>query len=223
MHRLMVTSTAYRQSSDLDPAKAAADPDNVLLGAWRPQRHEGEVVRDSILAVAGKLNEQRYGPPAPVVQNADGTVETKDDSQGNRRSIYLIVRRSQHLTLLDLFDAPMMEINCPERNVSTVPLQALVLLHGPFAERNAAALAERILHSAPGDDAARIRWTYRLLFAREPRPAEAASIQRFLAAAIDDNLSGKPDSPAARAAAERAAWAQAALVLLNSNEFVYVH
>jgi hypothetical protein len=171
MHRLMVTSTAYRQSSDLDPAKAAADPDNVLLGAWRPQRHEGEVVRDSILAVAGKLNEQRYGPPAPVVQNADGTVETKDDSQGNRRSIYLIVRRSQHLTLLDLFDAPMMEINCPERNVSTVPLQALVLLHGPFAERNAAALAERILHSAPGDDAARIRWTYRLLFARERQPS----------------------------------------------------
>src|SRR5262245_29210228 len=67
MHRLMVTSTAYRQSSAVDAAKAAADPNNVLLGSWRPCRHEGEVLRDSILAVSGKLSGQRFGPPAPVI------------------------------------------------------------------------------------------------------------------------------------------------------------
>src|SRR5206468_10536868 len=166
MHRLMLTSTAYRQSSG---AKSAADPDNVLFSSWRPRRHEGEVVRDSLLAVAGKLDGQRFGPPVPVSAGGGGAVETNDDGQGNRRSVYLIVRRSQHLTLLDLFDTPLMEVNCPERMVSTVPLQALALLNGPFAERNAAALADRILRTAPADEAGRITLAYRLLFARDPR------------------------------------------------------
>jgi hypothetical protein len=117
----MVTSTAYRQTSAFDPARKAHDPGNILLGAWRPRRHEGEVVRDSVLAVAGKLSDHRHGPPAPVTQKGDGSVETSDDVQGNRRSVYVVVRRSQHLTLFDLFDTPLMEVNCPERNVSTVP------------------------------------------------------------------------------------------------------
>jgi hypothetical protein len=206
LHRLMVTSTAYRQSSDVDTARRAADPSNILLGAWRPRRLEGEVVRDSVLAVSGKLSGQRFGPPAPVTAKGDGSVETADDAQGNRRSIYLIVRRSRHLTMLDLFDTPMMEINCPERIVSTVPLQALALLHAPFSERNAAALAERILQTAP-DDPARIELAFRLVFTREPRQGEVKLIRNFLVAVGEDR---------------RAAWTQVALVLLNSNEFVYV-
>jgi hypothetical protein len=210
MHRLMVTSTAYRQTADRDTRQVAADPANVLLGAGRPRRLEGEAVRDSILAVSGKLAAQRFGPPAPVVVHGDGSVDTKDDAQGNRRSIYLIVRRSHHLTLLDLFDTPMMEVNCPERTVSTIPLQALALLHAPFAERNAAALASRILQSAPADDRGRVEWVYRLMFARDPRPREERLIQDFVAALR------------AGGSAERAAWTQVALVLLNSNEFVYV-
>jgi Protein of unknown function (DUF1549)/Protein of unknown function (DUF1553)/Planctomycete cytochrome C len=205
LHRLMVTSTAYRQASGRD----ARDPDNVLLGAWRPRRHEGEVVRDSILAVSGRLNGQRYGPPAPVARQGSGAIETKDDAQGNRRSIYLIVRRSQHLTLLDLFDTPQMEVNCPERPVSTVPLQALALLHGPFAERNAAALAERIQKAAP-DDPGRTVFAFRLLFSRDPRPAEVGKVRKFLAALAEEKMT------------QRDAWTQVALVLLNSNEFVYV-
>src|SRR5439155_12390881 len=76
LHRLILLSTAYRQSSALDPARAATDPDNVLLGAWRPHRHEGEVVRDSLLALAGKLNLEMFGPPVPVVRQADGQVVT---------------------------------------------------------------------------------------------------------------------------------------------------
>jgi hypothetical protein len=218
MHRLMVTSTAYRQTSAVETAKWAADPNNVLLGSWRPRRHEGEVLRDSILAVSGKLSGQRFGPPAPVLAHADGSVDTRDDPGGNRRSIYVIVRRSQQLTLLDLFDTPLMEINCPERSVSTVPLQALAALHGPFAERNAAALADRVLRAAPGE-AERIAFAYRLLFARAPRLTETEKVRKFLAAVLEDH-------PAARSApneAERAAWTQAALVLLNSNEFLYVH
>jgi hypothetical protein len=219
MHRLMVTSSAYRQASGADAKKAAADPSNVLLGSWRPRRHEGEVLRDSILAVAGKLSGQRYGPPVAVAVKPDGSVETADDAQGNRRSVYLIVRRSQHLTLFDLFDTPLMEVNCPERTVSTVPLQALALLHGPFAERGAAALAERILREAPANDADRVGFAFRLVFGREPRPAESAKVVRFVAAIVAEDAAARKD----RAAAVKAAWTQVALVLLNSNEFVYVH
>jgi hypothetical protein len=212
----MVTSTAYRQSSDLDAAKAKLDPDNVLLGSWQPRRHEGEVLRDAVLAVSGKLNHQAFGPPAPVVRHGDGSVTTNDDAQGNRRSIYLIVRRSQHLTMLDVFDTPLMEVNCPERNASIVPLQALALLHGPLTEASAPALAERILRAASNDED-RITFAYRLLMGREPRPKDRALIVQYL-----DALK-REQSGADAAATLRAAWTQVALVLLNSNEFVFVH
>ncbi|MDB5385049.1 MAG: hypothetical protein JWM11_695, partial [Planctomycetaceae bacterium] len=108
VHRLLVTSSAYRQTADTDPAKSAADPENALLGAWQPHRIEGEVLRDSLLAVAGTLNPQMGGPPSQVAAQGDGSVIDTDDAAGRKRSIYQIVRRSQHMTLLDLFDTPVM-------------------------------------------------------------------------------------------------------------------
>ncbi|HND52770.1 MAG TPA: PSD1 and planctomycete cytochrome C domain-containing protein, partial [Pirellulaceae bacterium] len=119
MHRRLTTSTVFRQSAALDSEQARRDGDNLLFGAWQPRRHEGEVLRDSVLSVAGKLQRAMGGKPSPVAPQADGSVVTADDAAGNRRSIYLIVRRSQHLTMFDLFDTPMMEVNCPERNTST--------------------------------------------------------------------------------------------------------
>jgi hypothetical protein len=113
--------------------------------------------------------------------------------------------------MLDLFDVPLMEVNCPERPSSIVPLQALALLHGPFAEGAAAALAERLVRQAPASDAARIELAWLLVYNREPKPAEKQAIADFLAAISRET----PD--------ERACWTQAALVLLNSNEFLYVH
>ena len=178
IHRLMVTSTAYRQSSQADTRTLAADPDNILLGRWRPRRMEGEVLRDSILAVSGDLNGKRFGPPVPVTAKDDGAVETPDDAEGKRRSIYMIVRRSQHITMLELFDTPSMEINCPERFVSTVPLQALAMLHDPFVERHAVSLAARIRDHARDDQHARMVYAYRLLFAREPTSSEESRIRR---------------------------------------------
>jgi mono/diheme cytochrome c family protein len=216
LHRLMVTSTAYRQSSTTEAASARLDPDNLLFGAWQPRRHEGEVLRDGALAVAGKLNHLPQGPPAPVIRQGDGSVITNDDAQGNRRSIFLIVRRSQHLTMLDLFDAPMMEVNCPERNTAIVPLQALALLHGPFGESAAAALAHRIMNAGSNDED-RLTFAYRLLLSREPRPKERALVRQALDALLSDQAD--KDSPSAL----RSAWTQVALTLLNSNEFMLVH
>ncbi|HEY2841459.1 MAG TPA: PSD1 and planctomycete cytochrome C domain-containing protein [Pirellulales bacterium] len=225
VHRLIVTSTAYRQSSDVDAVKAAADPDNVLLSAWRPWRVEGEVVRDALLSVAGKLTLDMFGPPAPVAAQPDGSVITADNAQGNRRSVYLVVRRSQHLTMLDLFDTPMMEVNCPQRTESIVPLQALALMNGPFAERTAQAVGQRVL-AAAGDDVDRqCDVAFRLLFARVPTATERVAITRMLATCAAEALAeAKPEQPEAQRkqlAAERA-WSQAALVLLNSNEFLHV-
>jgi hypothetical protein len=205
LHRLIMTSAAYRQSSAIDEPRKKYDPNNELLSRWKPRRLEGEAVRDTALAVAGKLSEERFGPPAQVIPKGDGSVDTADDAQGNRRSVYLIVRRSKHLTLLDLLDVPMMEVNCPQRPLSTVPLQALALLNSPFSERNAAAFAARILKEGGATDEARIAYAFRLAFTREPRPEEAAKVKKFLAAV-----------------GPRDGWPQVALVLLNSNEFVYL-
>ncbi len=223
LHRLIVTSAAYRQSADVDPAKSVADPDNVLLSAWLPKRHQGEMVRDSLLSVSARLNPRPFGSPTNVALQGDGSVIDTDDEPGRRRSIYQIVRRSQHLTMLELFDTPLMEINCPERTISTVPLQALAMLHGPAADRAAGGLAERIW-SAASTDHEQIRFAFRTLFTREPSAQEIDNVTRTLAELTQEQLTNKPNATdAEKEAALKAAWRQAALVLLNSNEFVYVH
>jgi hypothetical protein len=225
MHRLMLTSTVYRQSSEDDAAKAAIDPKNVLLWCWQPRRHEGEIVRDSILHASGQLNQQMYGPPAPVAVQRDGSIATADDEKGRRRSIYLIVRRSQHLTMLDLFDTPMMEVNCLERAESIVPMQALALLHSPFVERAASALADRLLALSSTDDDSRIDGLYRLLLTRSASASERQTLRELHSAVATEFLAAKGGSvtEADGTGAERAGWQQVALVLLNSNEFLYVH
>ncbi|MFN0021626.1 MAG: PSD1 and planctomycete cytochrome C domain-containing protein [Pirellulaceae bacterium] len=222
--RQLLSSTAWRQSSTPAAATLAADPNNEFLGYWRATRHSGEMLRDSTLSAAGKLNGTMFGSPSAVAQLGDGSVITADDAAGNRRSIYLIVRRSQHVTMLDLFDVPMMEVNCPQRSASIVPLQALAMLHGPFSEQSAASLADRILREAATDDV-RIDFACRLLYSRSPRPAEKEALASFLTALTSEKLASLPTplTDAQKGDATRAAWIQAALVLLNSNEFLYVH
>lgn len=224
MHRLLLTSTVYRQSSDLSVEQAQRDPKNQWWSAFQPKRHEGEVVRDNALYVAGKLNLAMGGTPSAVAPQGDGSVLTADDAAGNRRSIYLMVRRSQHLTMLDLFDTPMMEVNCPDRNSSIVPLQALALLHGPVSQQAAVALGERLWQSADNDDG-RIELAFRLLLSRSPRERERTLSLEFVNSVVREALgsaevaANDPKLETAR----RAAWKELALTLLNSNEFLYVH
>jgi hypothetical protein len=168
-----------------------------------------------MLEASNRLHRQMFGPPTPVTVEADGSISTANDEPGRRRSIYLMVRRSQHLTMLDLFDTPMMEINCLERGESIVPMQALAMLHGPFAQRAAEGLADRVLACGLPDDAARVAYLYRLLLTRSPTPSERQALDGLIQVVAAQSPAAEND--------RRAAWVQAALVLLNSNEFLYVH
>lgn len=223
IHRLMVTSTAYRQSSAFDAVKSAVDADNRLLWAWRPQRHTGEVVRDTVLSVSGKLNLQPFGPPVAVVRQADGSVTTANDDAGHRRSVYLKVRRSQPVTMLEAFDTPRMEINCARRTEATVPTQALVMLNSPFIENAAKSLSSRIVAHAT-TRLQRIEFAWNVLFSRPSSESERKRVEKFLDGYVRHELGDKFSSATAEdlSTAENSAWPHVALTLLNTNEFLFV-
>jgi hypothetical protein len=214
MHRLILTSNAYRQTSTVDPvvhAKAKqVDPDNRLLWRQRLRRLQAESLRDSILSVAGTLNGAAFGPPAPVQRKGDGEVVTQADMAGNRRSIYLQVRRSQPLTLLQVFDQPVMETNCTRRSVSTVSSQALTLLNSDFMIQQAAAFADRVMKERPSEVADH---AVLLAFGRPITETERVKLNTFL------------ETQAAKykgADASRRAAADLCQMLLSANEFAYV-
>jgi hypothetical protein len=227
MHRLMMTSSAYRQQSAYDPATHAvahaADPENRLLWRQRLRRLEAEPLRDAMLAVAGALNREMFGPPVGMQRQADGEVTAPNDASGNRRSIYLQVRRSQPLTLLQVFDQPVMETNCAQRGQSTVSLQALALLNSDFLSAQAVAFADRALSEAPVDP---LGHALRMAFAREPTDGERQRLTAFVdqqaarhAAVV---AAAQPAAPEQMAAARRQALADFCQMLLAANEFAYI-
>ena len=140
MHRLLMTSTVYRQSSAPNAAMAAIDPVNQSY--WRKPliRLDAEVVRDSVLAVGARLNPQVGGAPLAVTTDDTGQVIEADAS--GRRSVYIQVRRSQPLAMLATFDAPIMETNCTGRMNSNSAPQSLLLMNSQFALQGAEKLAE---------------------------------------------------------------------------------
>jgi hypothetical protein len=218
MHRLIVTSATYKQISAYQPAAHAhakkLDPDNRLLWRQRLRRLEGEALRDAVLAVSGALNPQPFGPPVPMVRAGDGEISTPNDAAGNRRSIYLQVRRSQPLTFLQLFDQPVIETNCTRRETSTVASQALTLLNSDFMTQQADAFAGRVLKEQPTHPASRAMV---LAFGRSPTAKEAALFANFLDRQTQQHAKAQP-GPEAR----RRAVADLCHMLLSANEFAYV-
>lgn len=211
MHRLILTSSAYRQSSS-HGNEPMADGREPKADAFRQRlrRLEGEPLRDAMLSVAGRLNPHMFGQPVPMVRQGDGEVTVPDDANGRRRAVYLQVRRSQPLTFLQLFDQPVMETNCTARANSTVSSQALTLLNSDFVARQAAALADRVLAEKPDDPTGH---ALLLAFARPAKPAEREGLKAFW------------DAQAARykqADARRLALADLCQMLLSANEFAYV-
>jgi hypothetical protein len=215
MHRLILCSAVYRQSSAPRADLAKTDPDNRLLGRFPLRRLDAEALRDAMLCVAGDLDGRAGGPYVPSRRTADGSVEVTEGHDGaKRRSVYLQQRRTQVVTLLQLFDAPAIVGNCSVRPTSTVPLQALALLNSDFARARAAAFARRLRREAGPDVEKRLTLAFRLACGRPPAEEEMTAARRFLS--VQQKVyPGQKD-------AEERTWADLCQMVLAGNAFLYV-
>jgi hypothetical protein len=205
LHRLIMLSSTYRQSSRYDPQAAAIDADNRLLWRFPPRRLEGETVRDAMLSVSGELNREMMGPSfRPFkLEVFNSHFYHLNDPVGqpyNRRTIYRIHVNSAKDPLLDSMDCPDPSTKTPKRSITTTPIQALGLMNNSFVLRQADSFAKRLNESA-SHAAARIELAYQLAFAREPSDDETA---RALELVADSGLAAF-------------CWA-----LFNSSEFQYL-
>jgi mono/diheme cytochrome c family protein len=223
MHRLMVTSATYCQASTVTPAIEAADPDNRLYSRMPLQRLSADQLYDTMLQVAGRLDETRFGPPDAVDLRPDGLVVPRRNERGWRRSIYVEQQRKTVVTGLESFDFPLMNPNCIERRDSTVVLQALHLMNNGMVHELADALARRVEADAGIDQARQIDRLYLGALGRQPDADEQAVGVSSLARLTDRWTTpaaggGAPD----RAAAGNKALATYCHAILNSAEFLYV-
>jgi hypothetical protein len=194
------------------------------LWRMRLRRMEAEIVRDSILATSGRLDRSMGGPPLPLDPRADGTVVLKEDALPTptskyRRSMYILARRAYHLSLLDVFDQPILATNCTERGTSAVVNQSLALLNDGFVIDQASAFAERVIAAAgEGPIERRIELAFQIALARPPVPDETSWAVELFARQRDRFLAAGN----AAEEADRKALAQVCHMLLNTNEFLYV-
>lgn len=143
LHRLILTSLAYRQSSYATPDQRALDPENRHFARQQLRRLDAESLRDRVLAVSGSIDLTLYGPSIPVSTDEAGQVIVAEPDR--RRSLYIEQRRSSPVALMEAFDAPVMQTNCEARGSSTAATQTLFLLNGGFLVREAGRVAEAIL------------------------------------------------------------------------------
>jgi len=206
LHRLIVTSETYQQSSQFDPAAAAVDADNRLLWRFSPRRLEGEAVRDAMLAVSGLLNRQMGGPGFRPFTTTEFNATfyhpvDRPEPEFNRRTVYRINVNSGKDPLLESLDCPDPSVKTPRRGITTTPLQALELMNNPFVQRQTAQFAERVSAESNHDAARSIDRAYQLTLGRSPTAAELTQ---------------------ATAAVRERGLASLCWALLNSTEFIYV-
>jgi hypothetical protein len=221
MHRLVMTSTAYRMSSTGgDPRALAADPRNDLLWRFDLRRLTAEELRDSILAINGTLNPRLYGPsvypPIPKEVLAGQSVpgkgwETSGPEDSARRSVYVHVKRSLRLPILESFDAAEPDVTCPVRFVTVQPTQALGTLNSEFMNQEANQLANRLKREAGDGVRNQVKLGLRLVTCQAPAEAD---VKRGVA--LIEDLA-KNDGATADVALK-----YFCLLALNLNEFVYV-
>ena len=210
MHRLIMTSSTYRMSSRVDEQAAHTDPRNNWFSHFDLRRLEAEAVRDSILSASGRINLQLGGPsvfpkiPPEVLHGqsrpGDGW-KPSPPVEADRRSIYVFVKRSLGVPILEAFDSADTGQSCAARNVTTIAPQALTMLNSEFLREQAAAFAERLTREAGADPEKQIERAYRIALSRRPTEKETAIARRLI---------------------ERQGLASFCLVVLNLNEFIYV-
>jgi cytochrome c553 len=195
MHRRIMLSAAYRQSSEPSAEALRLDADNRLFARMSRQRLEAEAVRDNLLAISGRLDTTRGGP-------------AMRDFHSTRRSLYIMTIRSTPIPFASLFDAADSTGLVDTRTSSTVAPQSLFFLNNSFALEQARVLAQRVIAEGPNDDRGRIGWLYRRLYARPPTDEEVGVGTRWLAPTKTEQAHESLE-----------AYCQ---VLICANEFLYV-
>ncbi len=243
LHRQILLSSAYRQSSNQREDVVKADPEGKLLAVFPRKRLEAEEIRDSILVASGKLNEQLGGPSVfpPIPPNLTGGgnfnadpawTTSKDPKDYTRRSIYIFTRRSLPYPLLETFDMANAQQIHSKRDVTTTPLQALTLYNSDIVFQWSQALAGRVINEAGLDKSAQLDRLYEILFGRKPRDEEKKLLQAFLvqhqktiaekaedgkiSLALPVGATTKPTDPL-----RASAFVDLVHTVVNSNEFVY--
>ena len=227
LHRLIMTSSAYRQSSR-QPALGGHDPDNLLLSRFPFRRLDAEAIRDSVLAVAGRLDANPFGPPQEVKVTQEGEVLSEPTESGYRRSIYMLQRRGTPLTLLQAFDLPRLDDarpNCLMREHSTVSTQALQLLNSDLLRESARYFAGRVMDAVGGDLENQVERVYLSALSRRPREEERKlgieTLQK-LGQAWRDHLEQEVPAEPKEMKARWLALGTYCHTILNSPEFVYI-
>ena len=185
MHKLIVLSATYRQSSTAPSKSSRRDPENRYYSHMTRLRLEGEVIRDSLLAISGQLNAKMGGPsvfppiPKEMFAGAKGWLPSNDPKDYSRRSVYIFARRNLRFPFLEVFDAPDSNMSCSGRERSTTAPQSLTLLNAEEVLAAAEATARRVAAEAASTDA-RLALAYRLILGRAPTAKEAALSTEFL-------------------------------------------
>ena len=241
LQRLLVSSCVYRQTSTRQATREAVDPDNRYLARMPVRRLAAELVRDAILSINGTINQKLGGEPVPVMLDEDGQVVIGIENLNGenrpgpviplhgeeyRRSLYVQVRRSRPLAILDTFDLPTLDPNCTLRNSSTVAPQSLMLMNSDFILAAARQLAARLdqEHEAGSQSVDRIRFLWSVVFGRLPHETEQASALRFLEeqqSQLSTAAEGIAD-PKQKPDPRLWSWITFCQALLGSNEFLYI-
>jgi hypothetical protein len=237
IHKLMVMSDAYQRSSAYDPDRAARDPEERFLWRRRPQRLEAEIIRDAALAISGCLNLRMYGPgvfpfmPPDAIATGSTAKWPKDARDGPdtwRRSVYVFVRRSARMPMLEAFDAPDTVIGCGRRLSTVTPTQALALMNSEFVSDQSKYFAERILRDAGQTPEDWVVHAYLLALSRTPTKREIELAVDFIlrqtqrherhesAKARGDIYYIREEDP------RHSALTDLCQVIFSLNEFVYI-
>lgn len=228
LHRLIVTSRTYRMRNAWNPQSAARDPENKLLWHFPSRRLEIETIRDSMLAVSGKLNDAMLGPavnlpiPAAAIEaHTDKETAWKPSPEPDvfRRTIYAYTKRTLLVPMLEVLDLCDTTQSTDRRTITSIAPQALTLYNGDFVNQQAAFFAERLLREAGTDPEKQIELAYRLAFARQPQETETVPLRRFLTDEADRLREDEPGL--SEGAARQRALVQICRVLFNLNEFLY--
>jgi len=216
LHKRILLSQVWRQSSNHSEANAAKDPENKLWWKYPRHRLEGEAVRDSMLAVSGRLNTKMYGtpvfPPLPAgVVTRGGWKVNSDPSEHDRRSVYVFVRRNTRYPMFEAFDMPDTHESCARRNMTINPAQSLELMNSKLVTEWSRSLADRVRNDAGQTVDGMLDRAWKLALQRTPGTEERAEARAFLER--QSKLTGD----------DAQAWADLCQTLLSTNEFLYVN